>query len=125
MNQTSLILTIPGPPRTKKTSNRILRFGRFNKIIPSRAFLAYQNAALWHLKQTLGHRDPIRTPCNVAAVFYRDANHGDATGFYQALADILEAAHVIENDRLIQTWDGSRLELDRANPRVELTITTG
>jgi hypothetical protein len=29
---------------------------------------------------------------------------------------------VIKDDRLIQSWDGSRLDLDRNNPRVELVI---
>lgn len=90
--------------------------------MPSRQFVAYQDAALWHLRHL--RRAPIAVPCNVAATFYRDANRGDALGYYQALADILERARVVENDRLIESWDGSRLELDRQNPRVELVITT-
>jgi hypothetical protein len=62
-------------------------------------------------------------PYNCAAIFYRDANRGDAVGYYQGLADVLEKAQVITNDKFITQWDGSRLLVDRENPRVELVLT--
>jgi hypothetical protein len=55
-------------------------------------------------------------------LFYRDAERGDAVGYYQGLADLLEKRGVVANDRLIMSWDGSRLLKDSANPRVELTL---
>lgn len=60
---------------------------------------------------------------NCAAIFYRDANRGDAVGYYQGLADVLEKAQVITDDKFITQWDGSRLLVDRENPRVELVLT--
>jgi Holliday junction resolvase RusA-like endonuclease len=41
----------------------------------------------------------------------------------QALADTLEAAGVVPDDKYIAAWDGSRLLKDAADPRVEVTLT--
>lgn len=117
-----IALTIPVAPRTKKTSNRVLRFGKFNKIMPSEAFIDFQNAALPHLQQQHAGREPIATPVNVRATFYRDANRGDLVGYMTALADVLEKAGVVANDKWIMGWDGTRLDKDAARPRVELEI---
>ena len=62
---------------------------------------------------------PITVPVNVKAHFYREKNIGDAVGYYQALADALEEGGIVENDRLIERWDGSRLMKDSERPRVE------
>lgn len=143
-----LRLVIPGAPRTKKTSNRIVRIGRgenaFNKILPSEA---YEN---W-FKQSMGlivpplrvwarqnNFDlPIRGQVWVKAIFYAEnANVGDLTGYEQGLADFLQSprmskktgkltrdgAGVIDDDKQIASWDGSRVRIDRADPRIELEI---
>lgn len=115
---------ILGSPRTKKTGQRILRFGKFNKIVPSAAFIEYQVNAVPQLevqRHMLGAK-PYDKPVHVKATFYRDANRGDWCGYTQALGDILEMAGVIANDRLIAHWDGTRLDKDAANPRVEVQI---
>ena len=67
---------------------------------------------------------PIDTPVSVAAVFFRDRSVGDLVSYMQALADALEKASVITNDRLIVSWDGSRLAKDAQRPRVELVIVS-
>lgn len=61
---------------------------------------------------------------NCRALFYveRDWN-GDAVGYYQAVADALEAWGVVPNDKWITSWDGSRIRIDAARPRVEVTLT--
>jgi hypothetical protein len=47
----------------------------------------------------------------------------DATGLYDALADLLQESGIIENDRRIEHWDGSRrIRDDRSNPRTEVSI---
>jgi len=40
----------------------------------------------------------------------------------QAVADALEHAGVVVNDRLIVSWDGSRLSKDAVRRRVELEV---
>ena len=117
-------LVLLGAPRTKKTSNRVLRFGKRNKIIPSAPYLAWRDAVLLQLNLAWAGRDPIAFPVNVAAVFYRDAARGDLVGFMQGLADVLEEGRVVEDDKWITSWDGSRPEKDAARPRVELQISS-
>jgi hypothetical protein len=65
---------------------------------------------------------PIDYPVNCRALFYRDANRGDAVGLYQGLADVLEHGGVVTNDKYLVSWDGSRLLKDSARPRVEVEL---
>lgn len=120
---TPLVIVIDGAPRTKKTSNQILRFGGRLKVNPSPQFLAYQEQALWQL-DAFSRRSwvPIAHPVSVEARFYRDRNTGDLIGYMQALADVLEKARVLSNDRMIESWDGTRLDKDAVRPRVEVTV---
>ena len=117
-----MTLVIEGAPRTKKTSNRILRFGRFNKIVPSEAYLAWRDAAVPQLREQ-GRLVSWARPVNVRAVVYRDANRGDLIGYLQGLADALQEAGVIVDDKFITGWDLSRLAKDAVRPRIEIEIT--
>jgi len=114
-------LVIFGPPRTKKNSQRIVRAGRHPRILPSRAQVAWAKSAI----EQLAHqwkRPPLREAVHVAATFFRERKVGDLINFAQALADALQAAGVVSDDKFIESWDGTRLSKDAANPRVELTI---
>lgn len=62
-------------------------------------------------------------PVQVTATFYREKNLGDLIGFMQMLADCLEKAGIVENDRLVMSWDGTRMSKDADNPRTELEVT--
>jgi len=132
-------MTIPGfvlhgPPRTKKTSNRIVQIrgkngGRgFTKILPSEAHEAWHRAAMQEalLVKAVIRRAGVVLPLvgsvNVRAMFYRERLSGDAVGYYQALADLLEDAGIVANDSQVESWDGSRLLKDAGNPRVEVLL---
>ncbi len=115
-------LVIETAPRTKKNHGRIMRMGRFNKVMPSEAFMAFQGVAVLQLQRAWVGHAPISVPVNVRARFYRDALRGDAVGYYQALADVLQKAGVVSDDKVIVAWDGSRLDKDAARPRIELEI---
>jgi len=119
MDKTPLIVL--GPPRTKKNHGRLVRSGRRFRLLPSAAHERWLGSALPQLHRQWW-RPPLTCPIAVRAVFYRERNVGDLVNYMQALADALERAHVIENDRLIQSWDGSRLAKDAARPRIELEI---
>lgn len=56
------------------------------------------------------------------ASFFRERSVGDLVNYLQALADALQEAGVVADDRLIASWDGSRLHKDSARPRIELEI---
>jgi Holliday junction resolvase RusA-like endonuclease len=111
---------IEGAPRTKKTSNRILRFGKFNKIVPSKAYLDWRDDAVPQLREQ--GVSVYACPVNVRATVYRDAYRGDLIGYLQGIADALQEAGVIVDDKFITGWDGSRMTKDSKRPRVELEI---
>lgn len=139
-------LVILGPPRTKKNHGRVIKRGRRTFHVPSEAQVAWADEAVRQLarqsaayprttvtrrrkdKRTGAMYDEERrviltSPVNLCASIYRDADRGDAVGYYQAIADALEAAAVVENDKLIVSWNGSRLLIDRDRPRVEIVLT--
>lgn len=66
---------------------------------------------------------PIASPMSVEAHFYQYVNRADATGLYESIADLLQDAEIIANDRLIEDWDGSRRLVDKLRPRVEIFIS--
>ena len=131
--------TILGPPRTKKTSQRIVRNRATGKrlIISAKVKADWEQTAVEQLRAQRGPTTivnvrrkgkvvatPVRFagPVRVTALFYRDKDLGDATGYYQALADAMEKAGIVANDRQIEDWDGTRRLIDRANPRVEVEV---
>lgn len=121
--EAAITFVIAGAPRTKKTSNRIVRCGRFSKILPSEAFLEWQKSAaasLFEAKRL--HSFPILEAVNCRALFFRERSVGDACGFYQGLADLLQHHGIVKNDSQVRSWDGSRLLKDAANPRVIVTL---
>ena len=65
---------------------------------------------------------PITGDVNVRALFFRKTDIGDAVGFYQGLADSMQHGGIVEDDRQVVSWDGTRLLKDAANPRVIVTV---
>ena len=120
---TGLSFTIPGAPRTSKNHTWRTKAGH---QMPSKAYMEWDRQAIvlcLLAKMHLGRsKFPVRAEVNCCALFYREALTGDAVGYYQALADTLEKAGIVENDRLIVSWDGSRVLKDAKNPRVEVTL---
>lgn len=120
-------LTIYGNPVTKKNSQRILykftKFGRKTPFIaPSKAYVDYETDCLLQIKRP---HSPISVRVNVRCVYYmKTARRVDLANLIEATTDILVKARVLEDDnsRIVAAHDGSRVELDRKNPRVEIEI---
>lgn len=125
--------TILGAPRTKKNSQIIAHLGKkcptckrgkYARPLPSKPYQRWEkDAVLMQKGRVVAPTAAIRIPVQVCARFFRDARRGDLLGYEDALADYLEKRGVVADDVLIQSWDGSRLDVDRVNPRIELTIT--
>lgn len=75
-------------------------------------------------------RRPIGGPVNVRARYFLDAERRvDLNGLNQALHDALVAGGVLLDDsavnpRIVVGTDGTRAEVDRDDPRTEVTITS-
>jgi hypothetical protein len=115
-------LTVHGAPRTKKNHGSVIQRGKRRFHIPSAAWTNWAATAPVIYQSCGVPTPPVGVKVNCRALFYRDAERGDAVGYYQGLADLLEKRGVVANDRLIVSWDGSRLLKDSANPRVELVL---
>jgi glycine/D-amino acid oxidase-like deaminating enzyme len=125
-----LRIVVHGAPRTKKTHNRLVTAGRRQRVLPSAQWEAWLKAAAVEIEGmglafygTLNLQPRLSGRFNCAALFYRDADRGDAVGYYQGVADLLEKRGILANDKHIVSWDGSRLLKDAARPRVELILT--
>lgn len=91
-------------------------------VAPAENYRLWSRTAIPELRVAWAGRPPITGDVHVRAVFYRERNVGDAVGYFQALADVLQDAGVLQNDRQIVNWDGSRISKDAADPRVEVWI---
>lgn len=115
-------VTIIGAPRTKGNSPQL--FGRRGKIgyVPSKSFRQWEAIAVPQLRIAMRGAAAFSGRVQVSAVFFRARAIGDLDNYMKAMGDILQTAKVIANDRLIVSWDGTRLESDSKRPRVELRV---
>lgn len=119
-----LTYTLLGPPRTKKNSQQIRRTTAGRPFVaPSKAFAAYERSCLAQIK-TLYR--PVSAAVNVKCVYYMPTRRRvDLVNLLEASLDILVRAGVLADDcaAIVAAHDGSRVLLDRENPRVEIEIT--
>ena len=119
-------IMIPLAPITKKNSQQICWKNtaagkKIPFIRPSAQFTKYEKECLPLLKSL-----QIEHPVNVEAHFYMPTRRAvDLTNLNEALHDILVKGQVLvdDNAKIIVSTDGSRVHLDRENPRTEVKIT--
>lgn len=114
-----LRLELPFPPRTKKNSTTL-------GIKQSKGYIRFREQVKDHVARmtdALHLPLPPDVPFNAAARFYVDNDAADTVGLMQGLADALQDAGVIPNDRQLRTWNGTDQTLDHVRPRVELLLT--
>lgn len=64
-------------------------------------------------------------PLSIKAIYYRkDHRRCDITNLESALMDVLVSLRIIADDnyKIVCNTDGSRVKVDKANPRTELWI---
>ena len=123
--------TIPLPPVTKKNSAQVVhtgqkcpvcRRGKNVRLLPSKQYREYEEAALWCLQR----KEPIDAPVNVRCLFYMPTKRKvDKSNLEEACHDLLVIAGVLADDNrdIIAATDGSRVLYDKENPRTEIYIT--
>lgn len=115
--------TIKGDPRTKKNSMRIVVRGKKRFLLPSEAFLEYQEAAGYYIPYKWS---VIDFPVCVKCVYYMKTHRKvDLVNLLEGTCDILKHYGVIKDDSadIVASHDGSRVLYDKENPRVEIEIT--
>ena len=117
---------IPLNPRTKKNSQQIMINHKTGKpfVMQSSKYKEYEKNAGWFLKKL---PKPINEPVNVKCVFYRETRiRCDLSNLLEAAMDILVEYGILADDNfnIITGFDGSRVYIDKENPRTEITIET-
>lgn len=117
--------TINGVPVSGKNSQRIAVNRRTGQrfTLKSKAAAAWQQNAIAQLTQqrTGKRRHTLAGPVYVEYVAYQATDRCDIDNIEAALFDALRKAQVIEDDKLIVDHHG-RKAIDRANPRIEVTV---
>lgn len=116
-----MTFTIPGNPVTKKNSQRILktRDGR-SFIAPSAQYKEYEEASGWFVPY-----EQIDYPVNVKCVYYMEnLRRVDLVNLLESTLDCMVKHGCLKDDdsKIVVSHDGSRVLLDRKDPRVEVTI---
>ena len=134
-----LEFTIPINPVTKKNSQDIvyvpckkksyiyvLRDGKFIPVTPvitqGKTYKKYEKECKPYIPKL---EEPLNGPLEVRYLFYRKDNRAcDLTNLEEALDDILVKYGVIADDnyKLLVSHDGSRVFVDKENPRTEVRI---
>ena len=114
--------TIPIEPRTKKNHQRIAVRGNKRFILPSEQYKQYEEECGYYIKHK---HEQINYPVNIKCLFYMKTRRKcDLTNLLEAIDDILVHYGVIYDDNytIIQSHDGSRVYVDKENPRTEVII---
>lgn len=113
-------LTLPGSIRSKKNSKRVYSCGRFKRVLPSKAYVAWEK----DVKRCVspgGWVEPLTCPVRVTALIYYKGPKPDLSGCLESVGDCLQGV-IWEDDSQIESWDGSRLHHDLKNPRTEVIV---
>lgn len=119
--------TIPVHPITKKNNPRIFHTGGRTIVLPSKAYEKFENDCLRIIPSK--YRKKIDYPVNVKVLYYvKTKRRIDKTNLESAIMDVLVKAGVLADDsaispEIVVSTDGSRVLIDKQNPRVEIEIT--
>ena len=118
-------ITIPVVPRSKKNSQQIIINPRTKKpmIIQSKLYANFERECGLYLKK---YKCNIDYSINLKIEFYvPDKRRRDIANYIEAIQDILVKYEVLKDDNynIVYSLDGTRIHVDKENPRVEIEIT--
>lgn len=119
-------ITIPLPPITKKNHSQIFRTKDGRPFITtSKQYKDYVRDCIFIFNE--GKVDkPIDYPVNVKAYYFMPTKRKvDLTNLHACLHDVLVHYGILADDNcnIIVSTDGSRVFVDKENPRTEVYIT--
>lgn len=113
--------TIRVEPRTKKNSQKIIYCKGRPLIVPSTQFMQYEKDCAYFVPRNKN----IDYPVNIRCHFYMKTRRKcDLTNLLEAIDDVLVNYKVIADDNysIVAGHDGSRVFVDKDNPRTEVWI---
>ena len=127
-------LVIYGRPIVKKNNQRVVTIpayrtknGKaFAKKINTKAYKEWYKSATLQIPSYPKIDKPIDYPVNMKCIFYRPTlGRVDLSALYESPQDFLSDIGILEDDnyKIVAGHDGSRVRIDRENPRTEITFT--
>ena len=119
-------IVLKGRPITKKNHSRIVQARGRVMVIPSKQYMEYLADCRWQLNVLRLGGMKISSPINLKCVYYMPTRHRvDLVNLLEATCDILVECGLLadDNSKIVASHDGSRVEYDKNNPRVEIEIT--
>lgn len=118
-------ITIPVVPRSKKNSQQIIINPRTKRpmIIQSKLYANFERECGLYLKK---YKCNIDYSINLKIEFYvTDKRKRDIANYVEAIQDILVKYEILKDDNynIVTSLDGTRMYIDKLNPRVEIEIT--
>ena len=124
MGEVLIKFTVPLTPITKKNHQQILKNRTTGKHFasPSQVYKDYEATALWYIPK---RGKSIDFPVEIKCLFYMpDVRNCDLTNHLESIDDIMVKAGILKDDnyKILVSHDGSRVLVDRDNPRTEVEI---
>lgn len=118
-------IVIPITPRSKKNSQQIIYNTRTKRpmIIQSKLYTNFERECGLYLKK---YKCNIDYSINLKIEFYvPDKRRRDIANYIEAIQDISVKYEVLRDDNynIVYSLDGTRIYVDKENPRVEIEIT--
>lgn len=121
---------IVGAPRVKKNNQSVVlarsRSGKYYpRKVDTKAYKAWRKGAIPQINVQKPSFE-IDYPINLKCLFYMDTKGKvDLSALYEGIQDELVETNVLTDDNynIVASHDGSRVYVDRDNPRMEITIT--
>lgn len=114
--------TIFGNPITKKNHGNIVMIKGHPIMLPSKPYQEYEKKSKQYIPKV---DSPINYPITLKCNYFMETKRKcDLVNLLQATCDILVKYKVIEDDNytIISNFDGSSVDYDKDNPRVEIEI---
>lgn len=133
-------LVVDGHPYVKKSNQKIQQRGRHQVKVNTPSYNRWHDSAVEQLQRKYGY-DPnfkqrrkynknllgqILHPINLQCRFYIPTNgRVDLSALYEGIQDVLVEVGLLDDDnwKIVASHDGSGVEKDADNPRIEITIT--
>lgn len=116
--------TISGSPIVKKNTQRVMWRG-YPMIYYSKNYQQWAETAGYEIMAQGRPPEPIDQPVILRCEFYMPTRRRvDISALYEGIQDVLVQCRVLADDnfKIVRGHDGSRVYIDKLNPRTEVAI---
>lgn len=117
--------TISGSPIVKKNTMRVIFRRGYPLVYYTKIYQEWAKAATYEIMAQGRPKSPIIQPVILDCKFYMPTlRRVDLSALYEGIQDVLVRCRILGDDnfKIVAGHDGSRVLIDRKNPRTEVSI---